>query len=97
VHRLAGEPAKEEAMRIIAIAMTVMFAAGAAGVAVAQTQLERAHKLDRRSEKRQEQPQAPAAKARNGYIQHNADKLPFGTSDWWDQMLREGRAGTCCN
>jgi hypothetical protein len=27
------------------------------------------------------------------YQQYWADKLPFGTSTWWDQMLRENRGG----
>jgi hypothetical protein len=44
--------------------------------------------------------QRPAAAAntndRNGYVEHHADKLPFGSSAWWEQMLREDRAGTCC-
>lgn len=26
-----------------------------------------------------------------------ADKRPIGSASWWDQMLRENRAGTCCN
>jgi hypothetical protein len=26
----------------------------------------------------------------------DANKLPFGSSLWWDQMLRENRL-TCCN
>jgi hypothetical protein len=26
----------------------------------------------------------------------DASKLPFGSSIWWDQMLRENRL-TCCN
>jgi len=25
------------------------------------------------------------------YYDHEADKLPFGTTVWWDQMLRENR------
>ena len=29
----------------------------------------------------------------SGYYVRDADKLPFGTSIWWDQMLRENRAG----
>jgi len=29
----------------------------------------------------------------SGYFEHNADKLPFGSQRWWDQMLRENRAG----
>jgi hypothetical protein len=27
------------------------------------------------------------------YYVHDADKLPYGTARWWDQMLRENRAG----
>jgi hypothetical protein len=27
------------------------------------------------------------------YYEHLADKLPFGSQRWWDQMLREGRLG----
>jgi hypothetical protein len=27
------------------------------------------------------------------YYVRDADKLPFGTSIWWEQMLRENRAG----
>ena len=27
------------------------------------------------------------------YYQHWADKLPYGSQRWWDQMQRENRAG----
>jgi hypothetical protein len=27
------------------------------------------------------------------YYVHDANKLPFGSSRWWEQMLRENRAG----
>ena len=27
------------------------------------------------------------------YYAHDADKLPFGTARWWDQMQRENRSG----
>ena len=30
------------------------------------------------------------------YYERDSNKLPFGSSRWWDQMLREDRAGTCC-
>jgi len=30
------------------------------------------------------------------YYERDVNKLPFGTSVWWDQMLRENRL-TCCN
>lgn len=29
----------------------------------------------------------------DGYYEHDADKLPYGSQRWWDQMLRENRAG----
>jgi hypothetical protein len=29
----------------------------------------------------------------SGYYQHWADKLPIGSSRWWEQMDREGRGG----
>jgi hypothetical protein len=40
--------------------------------------------------------EAASAKA-DGYIVRDADKLPFGSAQWWDQMMREDRAGRCCN
>jgi len=27
------------------------------------------------------------------YYEHDADRLPFGSSRWWDEMMRENRAG----
>lgn len=27
------------------------------------------------------------------YYEHLADKLPYGSQRWWDQMMRENRAG----
>jgi len=29
----------------------------------------------------------------NGYRELLVDKMPFGSTAWWDQMLREGRLG----
>ena len=40
-----------------------------------------------------------AARAPTGgseWYARDASKLPFGSSIWWDQMLRENRL-TCCN
>jgi hypothetical protein len=45
---------------------------------------------------RQSGGEAASAKA-DGYIVRDADKLPFGSAQWWDQMMREDRAGRCCN
>jgi len=41
----------------------------------------------------------PVDRNRNGtgngnsdYYEHDADRLPFGTSRWWDEMMRENRS-----
>ena len=51
---------------------------------------------------RQGQVRQPASSAANpsassDYVVRDSNQLPVGSSIWWDQMLREGRAGTCCN
>ena len=33
------------------------------------------------------------AAADSGYYERDANKLPIGTTRWWDEMLRENRAG----
>jgi hypothetical protein len=37
----------------------------------------------------------PSEVARTGsdYVERLADKLPFGSSVWWEQMVRERRGG----
>jgi hypothetical protein len=49
----------------------------------------------------QAQVQHPAAARTSpkpdGYVERDANRLPFGSALWWDQMLRENRAGQCCN
>ena len=39
----------------------------------------------------------PSSNATSDYIVRDSNQLPVGSSIWWDQMLRENRAGTCCN
>jgi hypothetical protein len=38
-------------------------------------------------------PPAESAPRSDGYREQLADKLPFGSQAWWDQMSREGRLG----
>ena len=38
-----------------------------------------------------------AAPLPDPYIERDSNRLPFGSAIWWDQMLRENRAGPCCN
>jgi hypothetical protein len=49
-----------------------------------------------KAQARQSTGEGASAKA-DGYIVRDADKLPFGSAQWWDQMMREDRAGRCCN
>jgi hypothetical protein len=34
---------------------------------------------------------AAADRNRDGWIERDANKLPFGSAQWWDQMMREDR------
>jgi hypothetical protein len=36
---------------------------------------------------------SPPAPSASDYYERLADKLPFGSSIWWEQMLRERRGG----
>jgi hypothetical protein len=45
---------------------------------------------------RQGEPAARAPADDRQWYARDASKLPFGSSIWWDQMLRENRL-TCCN
>src|SRR5262245_31948440 len=73
-------------MRAIAALMLITLAA-AATHATAQMQ----QKLPRHEAKK-EQGQPPLPRG-DGYKERLADKLPFGSSAWWEQMKREGRLG----
>jgi hypothetical protein len=33
----------------------------------------------------------PGPSQSNGWYEHDSNKLPFGSSRWWQQMLREDR------
>ena len=64
--------------------------AGDALPAAAQTQ----PKQPRAYVKKEPAPQAAPLPRGNGYRELLADKLPYGSQAWWDQMAREGRLGT---
>jgi hypothetical protein len=85
-------------MRIVVAALaTFALIAGAAGDAGAQGHAKKRHK---HAKAQVRQPAAVATQRSNtasDYIVRDANQLPVGSSIWWDQMLRENRAGTCCN
>jgi len=80
-------------MRIVVAALaTLALIAGAAGDAGAQGHAKKRHK-----QVRQPASATPKSNAASDYVVRDANQLPVGSSIWWDQMLRENRAGTCCN
>jgi hypothetical protein len=80
-------------MRTVVVALaTFALIAGAAGDAGAQGHAKKRHK-----QVRQPASAAPKPNTSSDYIVRDANQLPVGSSIWWDQMLREGRGGTCCN
>jgi len=76
-------------MRALIVALAVVLFVTTAGDVDAKTK--RSHQQAKPTR------QAASLGRSSDYIVHNADKLPIGSADWWGQMLREGRAGTCCN
>ena len=84
-------------MRIV-VAILAIFSliAGLSGDVSAQGYAKKRHK-HAKAHVRQPNNGAATAGPADGYIVRDANKLPVGSSIWWDQMLRENRAGTCCN
>jgi hypothetical protein len=76
---------------VVAALAVLALLAGAAGDAGAQGTAKKRHKQVRQPAS------APSKPNTSDYIVRDANQLPVGSSIWWDQMLREGRGGTCCN
>jgi hypothetical protein len=64
------------------------FSAGEAQVAPRQVEKRKA-----KTHHRYARPRHYQAPSRSDYYQHWADKLPVGSSRWFEQMEREGRFG----
>jgi len=88
---------EETTMRIVVVGFAVLsLIAGFSAEAGAQGYAKKRHKHARAQV---QEPASRAATSSNagGYVVHDANKLPFGSSVWWEQMQRENRAGSCCN
>jgi hypothetical protein len=84
-------------MRIVVAALAILsLFVGLSGEATAQGYTKKRHKQVR-AQVRQPASRAQSSNATSDYIVRDANQLPVGSSIWWDQMLRENRAGTCCN
>jgi hypothetical protein len=81
---------------VVAVLAVLALIAGPVGDADAQGTAKKRHK---HAKAQLRQPAAGATQRSNtsDYIVRDANQLPVGSSIWWDQMLRENRAGTCCN
>jgi hypothetical protein len=87
---------EETAMRSIALAFGALaLVASSAVPASAQTQ-DGPPKTYAKKAPRQGNGDSPSNSAQprgNGYREQLADKLPMGSTAWWEQMRREGRLG----
>ena len=81
---------------MVAVLAVLSLVAGLAGDCSARAKPKKTHTYAK-AQARQPARAAAASNGADGYVERYADKLPFGSSIWWEQMLRENRAGTCCN
>ena len=77
---------------IVAVLIALALVAGLPDDAGAQ---EQSGKQKTHAKKRHRNPEAnPAGQQRGSdYIEYRAEKMPFGSSEWWAQMMREQRLG----
>ena len=81
-------------MKVIACLAAMLLLIAASAPADAKMQ-HRKHKRPVGHAKLVKPPKA-VVDTQSDYYERDVNKLPFGTSVWWDQMLRENRL-TCCN
>ena len=82
-------------MKAIAWLVSALMLAALAAPADAKTQ-PRKHKRHVAAYAKPEKARKPVVDTSSDWYERDVNKLPFGTSVWWDQMLRENRL-TCCN
>jgi hypothetical protein len=80
---------------IVAIALAA-FIGGLLGSALGEAQARKLEKHPQRSAKYhgyRANSRGSERQPSDGYMEMRADKMPFGSNAWWDQMQREGRLG----
>ena len=85
-----------KSMRVlIAAAMGLAFAFGVAAPSAGEAQAAPRHakKVKPKPQHRHARPRHYQSPGRSDYYEHWADKLPVGSSRWFEQMEREGRFG----
>jgi hypothetical protein len=84
--------ADEETMRIVLVVAALSLLAGIAGEAAAATYAKK-HKRHAKHPAAAQEYSAARSTRPDAYVERDANKLPFGSAIWWDQMQREGRLG----
>ena len=77
---------------VLAVVAALSLLAGLAGEAGAQTYPKK-HRHYAKKPASERQNSAARPYGTDGYIERDANKLPFGSAIWWDQMQREGLLG----
>jgi hypothetical protein len=85
--------AGEETMRtVLACVAALSLLVSLTGEAAAETQAKK-HKRFARNAVPAQQYGSPKPSGTDGYVERDANKMPFGSAMWWEQMQREGRLG----
>jgi hypothetical protein len=79
-------------MRTLTSALVLALIASLAAPAGAAT-YKKKHKRYSNQYERSYAARVARSSSEDGYYEHDANKLPFGSQRWWDQMQREGRLG----
>jgi hypothetical protein len=78
-------------MRVVLVVVAALsLLAGLEGEADAKTHAKK-HKHDTKKPASVQAHSSARSYSPDVYIERDASKLPFGSANWWDQMLREGR------
>jgi hypothetical protein len=81
---------------LAAVGLAVLALVACPGADVAAKEPAKKSQKHAKAQARQSGGETTSARS-DGYVVRDADKLPFGSAQWWDQMMREDRAGRCCN
>jgi hypothetical protein len=82
-------------MRISVLAAAVLLLTGLNGAVRAgdKPPKKQGHSVHRAAAARADSAARSSIPRPDAYVERDANKLPFGSAIWWDQMQREGRLG----
>jgi hypothetical protein len=79
--------------KIAAVLAAALLVAGSAGAQTQAGKQKPYHKRNAQNYAGGNSAAYAAPRRDNGYVEYYADRMPFGSSAWWEQMRREGRLG----